>query len=114
MCCGLLLVSPLLVPLHSALLPAFEIRTSLPWNFVCLRVCTCVPARVCLCVCVRTLTGLGMLVCSMDGTVAYLDFSMDELGDPLNEEEKVRPTRLTSANVRLVLTPSKLTPPFSL
>lgn len=42
------------------------------------------------CVCVRTLTGLGMLVCSMDGTVAYLDFSLDELGDPLNEEEKVR------------------------
>lgn len=40
----------------------------------------------------RTLTGLGMLVCSMDGTVAYLDFSMDELGDPLNEEEKVRPS----------------------
>ncbi|CAG5917506.1 unnamed protein product [Menidia menidia] len=35
-----------------------------------------------------TLTGLGMLVCSMDGTVAYLDFSQDELGDPLNEEEK--------------------------
>lgn len=35
-----------------------------------------------------TLTGLGMLVCSMDGTVAYLDFSMDELGDPLSEEEK--------------------------
>lgn len=41
-------------------------------------------------VCIRTLTGLGMLVCSMDGTVAYLDFSLDELGDPLNEEEKVR------------------------
>lgn len=39
---------------------------------------------------IRTLTGLGMLVCSMDGTVAYLDFSLDELGDPLNEEEKVR------------------------
>ncbi|KAM4615984.1 protein HIRA isoform 2-T2 [Polymixia lowei] len=35
-----------------------------------------------------TLTGLGILVCSMDGTVAYLDFSLDELGDPLNEEEK--------------------------
>ncbi|KAM9822668.1 protein HIRA isoform 1-T1 [Syngnathus typhle] len=35
-----------------------------------------------------TLTGLGMLVCSMDGTVAYLDFSLDELGDPLTEEEK--------------------------
>ncbi|XP_014861314.1 PREDICTED: protein HIRA [Poecilia mexicana] len=35
-----------------------------------------------------TLTGLGMLVCSMDGTVAYLDFSLDELGDPLSEEEK--------------------------
>lgn len=40
-------------------------------------------------VCLRTLTGLGMLVCSMDGTVAYLDFSLDELGDPLSEEEKV-------------------------
>lgn len=40
----------------------------------------------------RTLTGLGMLVCSMDGTVAYLDFSLDELGDPLSEEEKVRPS----------------------
>ncbi|XP_067432081.1 protein HIRA [Thunnus thynnus] len=39
-----------------------------------------------------TLTGLGMLVCSMDGTVAYLDFSLDELGDPLSEEEKVRHT----------------------
>ncbi|RXM93474.1 Protein HIRA, partial [Acipenser ruthenus] len=37
---------------------------------------------------VLTLNGLGILVCSMDGTVAYLDFSQDELGDPLNEEEK--------------------------
>uniref|UniRef100_A0A4W3ITK3 Protein HIRA n=1 Tax=Callorhinchus milii TaxID=7868 RepID=A0A4W3ITK3_CALMI len=36
-----------------------------------------------------TLTGLGMLVCSMDGTVAFLDFSQEELGDPLTEEEKV-------------------------
>lgn len=35
-----------------------------------------------------TLNGLGILVCSMDGTVAYLDFSQDELGDALNEEEK--------------------------
>uniref|UniRef100_A0A3B4AD81 Protein HIRA n=1 Tax=Periophthalmus magnuspinnatus TaxID=409849 RepID=A0A3B4AD81_9GOBI len=35
-----------------------------------------------------TLSGLGMLVCSMDGTVAYLDFSLDELGDPLSEDEK--------------------------
>ncbi|XP_035385434.1 protein HIRA [Electrophorus electricus] len=35
-----------------------------------------------------TLNGLGVLVCSMDGTVAFLDFSQDELGDPLNEEEK--------------------------
>ena len=43
---------------------------------------------VCVCVC-RTLSGLGILVCSMDGTVAYLDFSQDELGDALNEDEKV-------------------------
>ncbi|XP_062310638.1 protein HIRA isoform X2 [Osmerus eperlanus] len=35
-----------------------------------------------------TLSGLGILVCSMDGTVAYLDFSQDELGDALNEDEK--------------------------
>ncbi|KAM9331524.1 protein HIRA [Gastrophryne carolinensis] len=35
-----------------------------------------------------TLNGLGILVCSMDGSVAYLDFSQDELGDPLSEEEK--------------------------
>ncbi|XP_066545389.1 protein HIRA isoform X2 [Amia ocellicauda] len=35
-----------------------------------------------------TLNGLGILVCSMDGTVAFLDFSQDELGDPLSEEEK--------------------------
>ena len=44
----------------------------------------------------RTLNGLGILVCSMDGSVAFLDFSQDELGDPLSEEEKVgaRPRRL--------------------
>ncbi|KAM6965293.1 protein HIRA isoform 2-T2 [Aplochiton taeniatus] len=35
-----------------------------------------------------TLNGLGLMVSSMDGTVAYLEFSQDELGDPLNEEEK--------------------------
>ncbi|XP_076126488.1 protein HIRA [Alosa pseudoharengus] len=35
-----------------------------------------------------TLNGMGILVCSMDGTVAFLDFNLDELGDPLNEEEK--------------------------
>ncbi|XP_053326873.1 protein HIRA isoform X2 [Spea bombifrons] len=35
-----------------------------------------------------TLNGLGVLVCSMDGSVAYLDFPQDELGDPLTEEEK--------------------------
>lgn len=38
----------------------------------------------------RTLNGLGILVCSMDGSVAFLDFSQDELGDPLSEEEKVQ------------------------
>ncbi|KAM4808874.1 protein HIRA [Rhinophrynus dorsalis] len=35
-----------------------------------------------------TLNGLGILVCSMDGSVAFLDFSQGELGDPLSEEEK--------------------------
>ncbi|XP_012671317.1 protein HIRA [Clupea harengus] len=35
-----------------------------------------------------TLNGMGIMVCSMDGTVAFLSFNLDELGDPLNEEEK--------------------------
>uniref|UniRef100_H3B513 Protein HIRA n=1 Tax=Latimeria chalumnae TaxID=7897 RepID=H3B513_LATCH len=35
-----------------------------------------------------TTNGLGLFVCSMDGSVAYLDFSQEELGDPLTEEEK--------------------------
>lgn len=30
----------------------------------------------------------------MDGSVAFLDFSQDELGDPLSEEEKVGAARL--------------------
>nr|CAA67754.1 Chria protein [Gallus gallus] len=34
-----------------------------------------------------TLNGLGILVCSMDGSVAFLNSSQDELGDPLTEEE---------------------------
>ncbi|XP_059118424.1 protein HIRA-like [Peromyscus eremicus] len=37
-----------------------------------------------------TLNGMGVLVCSMDGSVAFLDFSQEELGDPLSEEEKGR------------------------
>ncbi|OXB62179.1 hypothetical protein ASZ78_015361 [Callipepla squamata] len=40
-----------------------------------------------------TLNGLGILVCSMDGSVAFLDFSQDELGDPLSEEEKIEPMK---------------------
>lgn len=48
-----------------------------------------VPPRVLTAVSFRTLNGLGILVCSMDGSVAFLDFSQDELGDPLSEEEKV-------------------------
>ena len=30
-----------------------------------------------------------MLVCSWDGTVAYADFTAEELGRPMSEEEKV-------------------------
>lgn len=47
------------------------------------------PPRLLTAVSFRTLNGLGILVCSMDGSVAFLDFSQDELGDPLSEEEKV-------------------------
>lgn len=45
--------------------------------------------EMCIILYCRTLNGMGILVCSMDGTVAFLDFNLDELGDPLNEEEKV-------------------------
>lgn len=56
-----------------------------------------------------------MLVCSMDGTVAYLDFSLDELGDPLSEEEKVRHTsdiltRSTPLTLRLRDEPKQMNP----
>lgn len=47
-------------------------------------------SRLLMAISFRTLNGLGILVCSMDGSVAFLDFSQDELGDPLSEEEKVR------------------------
>lgn len=53
-----------------------------------------------MCLSVRTLNGLGLLVCSMDGTVAFLDFSQDELGDALNEEEKVNANRSVTKKLR--------------
>lgn len=47
-----------------------------------------------------------MLVCSMDGTVAYLDFSLDELGDPLSEEEKVRHTSVGDVTPEIIISKS--------
>lgn len=75
--------------IHSSIYPCFDTAELLHWTGTPLCISE---SGGCVCVCVRTLTGLGMLVCSMDGTVAYLDFSLDELGDPLSEEEKVRHT----------------------
>ena len=37
----------------------------------------------------RSDSGFQLLVCSWDGTVAYADFTAEELGRPMSEEEKV-------------------------
>ncbi|KAM4708515.1 protein HIRA [Discoglossus pictus] len=55
-----------------------------------------------------TLNGLGILVCSMDGSVAYLDFSQEELGDPLNEEEKNNIHQSTYGKSLAITTESQL------
>ncbi|CAJ0966244.1 unnamed protein product [Ranitomeya imitator] len=55
-----------------------------------------------------TLNGLGILVCSMDGSVAYLDFSQDELGDPLSEEEKNHIHQSTYGKSLAITTESQL------
>ena len=33
--------------------------------------------------------GYSMMVCSLDGTVAFLSFSQEELGKAMSQEEKV-------------------------
>ncbi|XP_057601425.1 protein HIRA isoform X3 [Hippopotamus amphibius kiboko] len=55
-----------------------------------------------------TLDGLGTLVCSMDGSVAFLDFSQDELGDPLSEEEKSRIHQSTYGKSLAIMTEAQL------
>ncbi|XP_025947703.1 protein HIRA isoform X5 [Apteryx rowi] len=55
-----------------------------------------------------TLNGLGILVCSMDGSVAYLDFSQDELGDPLSEEEKSNIHQSTYGKSLAIMTEAQL------
>lgn len=37
----------------------------------------------------RSDSGFQLLVCSWDGSVAYADFTAEELGRPMTEEEKV-------------------------
>ncbi|XP_075072457.1 protein HIRA [Mixophyes fleayi] len=55
-----------------------------------------------------TLNGLAILVCSMDGSVAYLDFSQEELGDPLSEEEKNNIHQSTYGKSLAITTESQL------
>ncbi|ETE59089.1 Protein HIRA, partial [Ophiophagus hannah] len=55
-----------------------------------------------------TLNGLGILVCSMDGSVAFLDFSQDELGDPLSDEEKSNIHQLTYGKSLAIMTEAHL------
>ncbi|XP_034954125.1 protein HIRA [Zootoca vivipara] len=55
-----------------------------------------------------TLNGLGILVCSMDGSVAFLDFSQDELGDPLSEEEKSNIHQTTYGKSLAIMTEAHL------
>jgi len=37
----------------------------------------------------RSASGTELMCCSWDGTVAYLDFSIDEIGNPMTMDEKV-------------------------
>ena len=37
----------------------------------------------------RSDSGFQLLICSWDGTVAYADFTAEEVGRPMSEEEKV-------------------------
>jgi len=39
--------------------------------------------------CVRSASGTELMCCSWDGTVAYFEFGVDEIGEPLTSEEKV-------------------------
>ena len=39
--------------------------------------------------CCRSACGMELMCCSVDGTVAYLGFSQDELGTPASHEDKV-------------------------
>nr|XP_042134034.1 protein HIRA-like [Peromyscus maniculatus bairdii] len=55
-----------------------------------------------------TLNGMGLLACSMDGSVAFLDFSQDELGDPLSEEEKGHIHRTTYGKSLAIMTEAQL------
>jgi len=38
---------------------------------------------------VRSSSGTELMCCSWDGTVAYFEFSIDEIGNPMTLEEKV-------------------------
>lgn len=53
----------------------------------------------------RSDSGFQLLVCSWDGTVAYADFTEEELGRPMSEEEKVQCTLYFSHTEQLL--PSK-------
>ncbi|NXQ53241.1 HIRA protein, partial [Anthoscopus minutus] len=46
--------------------------------------------------------------CSMDGSVAFLDFSQDELGDPLSEEEKSNIHQSTYGKSLAIMTEAQL------
>ena len=43
-------------------------------------------------------SGLQLMACSWDGTVAYVEFSEEELGKPLTLEEKVSETGFLICN----------------
>jgi len=57
----------------------------LPYLFYCLFVIFC-----------RSDSGFQLLICSWDGTVAYADFTAEEVGRPMSEEEKVCPAFVLS------------------
>ena len=40
--------------------------------------------------CLRSKSGLELMACSSDGTVAYIEFNKDEIGDPMAQNDVVR------------------------
>lgn len=41
------------------------------------------------CIICRSRNGMELLACSCDGTVAYIDFTLEEIGVPMSQKDMV-------------------------